>query len=278
MDYIEVSATITPYSKENCEILIANLSNISFESFTETENGILAYIQEKLFNAEQLNALHNCILNNVTINFEHQLIKAQNWNAIWESNFEPIVVENKCIVRAPFHEINSQYQFEIIIEPKMSFGTGHHETTYLMMSQILNENFEGKKILDMGCGTAVLAILASKLNASEVLAIDNDNWAYQNSIENCARNNCPNITVKEGDATLLKDLNFDVILANINRNILLTDITAYSKVLNKSGTLIMSGFYTHDLSFIAEKCLKHSLSFVSSRNRNNWVVAKFNKI
>jgi ribosomal protein L11 methyltransferase len=210
------------------------------------------------------------------ITYTRQEIAQVNWNEEWEKNFSPILVDSVCSVRAPFHE-KPDVKYDIVIEPKMSFGTGHHETTWMMLRHILKNNWEGKKVLDMGCGTAVLAILAEKKGARPIDAIDIDNWCYQNSIENAERNNCSHITVEEGDASLLEGREYDCIIANINRNILLDDLKAYADSLRGDGELYLSGFYKEDLPAITEECNKNKLRYVEELERNNWVAVKFIK-
>ena len=224
MDYIEVNFIVSP-KEPATEILIAQLGEMEFEMFQETQTGVLAYVNASSFYLETLNSIEVLSYGIADISFDYKLIKDQNWNSEWEKNFEPIIVDHSCVVRAPFHNLDENYLYDLVVEPKMSFGTGHHETTYLMLSHILNLNLAGLKVLDMGCGTAVLAILAAKKQAREILAIDIDQWAVENSIENIARNNLDNIKVIQGDAKLLKhELDYDVVFANINRNILLKDI------------------------------------------------------
>ncbi|HLT49830.1 MAG TPA: 50S ribosomal protein L11 methyltransferase, partial [Aequorivita sp.] len=186
----------------------------------------------------------------------------------------PIEVDGKCTVRAPFHP-DKNFEYEIVIEPKMSFGTGHHETTFMMLQFILENNFKGKSVLDMGCGTAVLAILAEMRGASKLDAIDIDEWCFENSLENIERNNCENISVFLGDAKLLSDKKYDVIIANINRNILLSDMDTYRKCLEKGGILYLSGFYNEDLPIIKEACNNLGFTFVENKEKNKWVAAKF---
>jgi ribosomal protein L11 methyltransferase len=256
------------------EILIAELGELPFESFVESEYGITAYIQKSLWNSEVLKDLY--ILNSpeFTISYTIEEIEQVNWNEEWEKNFEAIDVDGKCHVRAPFHE-KKNTEFEIIIEPKMSFGTGHHETTHMMIQHLLDMDVSGLKTLDMGCGTAILAILAEMKGAKPIDAIDIDNWCYLNSIENCERNNCSNITVYEGDASLLQDKKYDLIIANINRNILLNDMQSYVDCLNENGTILFSGFYEEDIPFINESCLEKGLTYVKKIQRNNWVSLKY---
>lgn len=256
------------------EILIAELGETGFESFVETEEGIEAYIQKSEWNEDILEDIQ--ILNSEEFEISHTFeeIKQINWNEEWEKNFNPILVDGICSVRAPFHE-KPNTEFDIIIEPKMSFGTGHHETTHMMIQHILKNDFKNKSVLDMGCGTAVLAILAEKNGANCVDAIDYDNWCYVNSLENVERNNCKNITVMEGDASLLSDQKYDIIIANINRNILLNDIGSYVNCMNVNGAMFLSGFYDTDIPSIEAECNKHDLKLVDKLEKNKWVALKF---
>jgi len=256
------------------EILIAELGYAGFESFVETDDGVTAYIQKEEWNENILEDIQILNSDEFEISFTFEDIEQTNWNEEWEKNFHPIVVDNLCAVRAPFHEsFNTPY--DIVIEPKMSFGTGHHETTHMMIQHILKNEFSEKTVLDMGCGTGVLAILSEMRGASKIDAIDIDNWCYLNSIENVERNECKNISVYEGDAQLLKGTMYDVIIANINRNILLQDIEQYAKCLNKNGILFLSGFYENDIKIIEAECNKYMLKLVETLERNNWVSLKF---
>lgn len=256
------------------EILIAELGEKPFESFIETDNGFSAYIQKELRTEDILNDIYLLSSPEFTISFIVEEIEQVNWNEEWEKNFEPIDVDGKCHVRAPFHP-KTNAEFDIIIEPKMSFGTGHHETTHMMIQHLLETDVTNLKTLDMGCGTAILAILAEMKGAKPIDAIDIDNWCYLNSIENTQRNNCQEITVYEGDANLLKDKNYDVIIANINRNILLNDMQQYVDSLKKDGILLLSGFYNEDIPFIDASCTEKGLTFVKKFERNNWVSLKY---
>ena len=270
--YIAYHFTVEPM-RPAVEILIAELGYAGFESFVETDNGVIAYIQESDSHEEILNNIQ--ILNSAefTISFTSEKIAQTNWNAEWEKNFNPIIVDDTCTVRAPFHEM-PKTKYDIIIEPKMSFGTGHHETTHMMIQHILDNDFKGKTVLDMGCGTGILAILAEMKGAKQVDAIDIDNWCYLNSIENVGRNNCRRINVFEGDVSLLKG-QYDIILANINRNILLQDILTYAKHLNKRGMLFVSGFYDNDVHMVEKACNESMLKLVKKLERHNWVSLKF---
>lgn len=273
--YIEYNFTISPLQPAS-EILIAQLGLVNFESFVETETGLQAYIQKMDWTENILENVQILSSEEFEISYQKTEIAQVNWNKEWENNFSPIEVGNTCIVRAPFHP-EKNLEYEIVIEPKMSFGTGHHETTYMMLQHILDNDFNNKMVLDMGCGTAVLAILAEKRGASKIDAIDIDEWCFENSIENVERNQCKNISVFQGDASLLENKKYDSIIANINRNILLQDMEIYSRCLQKEGELYLSGFYKEDLVLITETCNKLGLTFVSNKERNNWIAAKFIK-
>jgi ribosomal protein L11 methyltransferase len=256
------------------EILVAELGDAGFESFVETEEGVSAYIQKEDWNEAILEDIQILNSSEFEIAYSFSEIEQVNWNEEWEKNFNPITVDGLCTVRAPFHE-KPNTKFDIIIEPKMSFGTGHHETTHMMIQHLLKTDFTNKSVLDMGCGTGVLAILAEKKGAKPIDAIDYDNWCYLNSLENVERNHCSHITVIEGDANALKGKRYDVIIANINRNILLNDMHAYVSSLNKNGILFLSGFYNDDIPAIQSECEKHKLKFEEKLERNNWVALKF---
>ncbi len=271
--YIGYQFKVSPL-QPGVEILIAELGYAGFESFVETEDGATAYIQKEEWNKDILEDIQILNSDEFDITFEFNEIEQINWNEEWEKNFNPIIVDNACAVRAPFHE-KFDTEFDIIIEPKMSFGTGHHETTHMMIQQILKNDFKDKSVLDMGCGTGVLAILAEMKGAKPLDAVDYDNWCYLNSLENVERNNCKHITVIEGDASVLKNRKYDVIIANINRNILLQDMKTYVSCLNENGMLFLSGFYNDDIPLIQKECEKYVLKFEEKLERNNWVSLKF---
>jgi ribosomal protein L11 methyltransferase len=256
------------------EILVAELGELPFESFIESDSGIVAYIQKQFWTENILDDLHILSSPEFQISYTIEEIDQVNWNEEWEKNFEAIEVDGICHVRAPFHP-KTDAKYDIVIEPKMSFGTGHHETTHMMIQHLLETDVKGKKTLDMGCGTAILAILAEMKGAQPIDAIDIDNWCYLNSIENATRNNCTQITVYEGDADLLKDKKYDLIIANINRNILLNDMQTYVDCLNKEGVLLLSGFYNEDIPFIDASCTEKGLTYVKKFERNNWVSLKY---
>lgn len=275
MDYVEVSFEIQPMQPWR-DVLIGQLAEIDFESFVETESGLQAYIQKQLFNESNLLAIDTLTQHGVVISHRITPIKSENWNAVWEADFEPIIVNDQCIVRAPFHPAQN-LPFEIVISPKMSFGTGHHETTWLMMKTLLGVEVSGKEVLDMGSGTGVLAILAEKMGASKVLAIDVDDWAYENAIENTALNSTVNITVEKGNVSNIDGQSFHVILANINKNVLLQDMNEYASALKPQGKLLMSGFFEIDVPDLLRKAVSVGLVLSNKEYKNHWACLKFEK-
>lgn len=279
MDYYELKVTLTPNTEINRDILSALLAEIGFESFMESEKGLDAFVQAKLYSEEKLSeVLESLPLPDTTISYHIEFIKSKDWNEEWEKNFfQPIIINDQVVIHSSFHTDIPMLPYDIIIDPKMAFGTGHHSTTGLMVSYLLELNLSGKSFLDMGCGTAVLAILAKMKGANPVTAIDIDEWAYENSLENIRLNNTPDIRVQWGDASLLgKDL-YDFIFANINRNILLSDIPVYASCMLSGSSLFMSGFYQEDIGVIREKCKANQLEFVSFKEQNNWSAVHFRK-
>lgn len=275
LKYIGYTFEVSP-KELGTEILIAQLGFAGFESFVENDNGVTAYIQEGDWNSEILENIQILNSEEFEISYIEEVIEQTNWNSEWEKNFNPIQVDDLVSIRAPFHE-NPNLKYDIVIEPKMSFGTGHHETTHMMVQQLLDLNLTDKKVLDMGCGTGILAIFAEMKGAKPTDAIDIDNWCYLNSVENVERNNCSNISVFEGDAELLKDKSYDVIIANINRNILLNDMQAYMNCLNENGVILFSGFYKEDIAIIDAEVKKYGLKLEKTIERNNWVSLKYLK-
>ena len=257
-------------------MLIAQLGHIGFESFVENENGVVAYIQKKEWNSNKVEDLYLLNCNEFNITFKHSEIEQTNLNKEWEKNFNPIKVNGQVSIRAPFHE-NPSLNFDIVIEPKMSFGTGHHETTHMMVQHLLALDLKNKKVLDMGCGTGILAIFAEMKGAQPTDAIDIDSWCYENSLENVQRNGCKHITVLEGDSSLLKGREYDVVIANINRNILLSDMKTYTDCLSENGVLLLSGFYKDDISVIETEVIKYGLVLDKMIQKNNWVALKYMK-
>lgn len=271
--YIEYNFTVAPLQPAS-DLLIGELGEAGFESFVEEDFGVLAYIQKQDWKPEILETVSMLHNPRYSIAFTIKEIPQENWNATWEQNFDPIVVDDTCMIRAPFHE-KKNVTYDIVIEPKMSFGTGHHETTHMMLQHLLALDVENKATLDMGSGTGVLAILAAMRGATPVDAIDIDNWCYLNAKENIARNGVAHINVYEGDASLLQEQRYDIIIANINRNILLEDIPKYISCLAKGGVLLLSGCYTEDLPIISKKCEEVGLTFEKNFEKNNWVAAKY---
>lgn len=272
--YIEYDFKITPIQPGR-EILIAELGLAGFESFVETDAGVKSYIQKKEWHEKIIEHVHILSSSEFSIEYTCQEIEPVNWNATWEKNFDPIEVNDFCVVRAPFHT-SYNVRYEIIIEPKMSFGTGHHETTFIMLQYLLENDLEGKTVLDMGCGTAVLAILAEMKGASRIDAIDIDEWCVENSKENIVRNNCHRLNVQLGDASILpSEETYEIIIANINTNILLNDLPTYISTLKKGGDIYLSGFYKKDLPAITSECSNLGLTFVNSKSKNGWIAAKF---
>ena len=275
MEYIEIQCHY-PDGFPGEETLPVLLGEIGFESFMETDEGVMsAYIPSENFSEEALNEMLASLPEK--IRYEKTIIPDQNWNAVWESNFEPVRIDENCIVRAPFHEKQDDIEFELIIEPRMAFGTAHHETTFQMLQLLLKEDVTEKTVLDMGCGTGIIAILAEKKGAASVTAIDNDEWAYNNTCDNLKINNTKTVKPLLGDASLLGDEYFDVIFANINRNILLQDMKTYCNVLKNNGTIFFSGFYTEDNEAIRKEAEKYGLHAENWVEKNNWVAAKFRK-
>lgn len=279
MKYIEVRCICKPNSEMVSDVLVGLLSEIGFESFAEAEDGILAYITENEFSQSELDSVLQNFISGVDVKYEINQMPDKNWNEEWEKHyFKPIIIDDKCIIHSSFHEIEKEYKYNIVIDPKMAFGTGHHQTTVLMMRNILDLDLQDKTVLDMGCGTAVLAILAEMRGAKKTTAIDIDEWAYNNALENLSLNNMSRITVLQGGAELLGKECYDVILANINRNILLQDIPTYAKVLNDKGILMMSGFYEKDLPAIVEKCNENGLKQLHFIEKDDWVSVVLEKI
>ena len=280
-EYIEVSIKITPFSEENAEIVTAEVSELPFESFSNEDPFLKCYIQKDLYDAQALK-LYLSGLEGYGFKIEHSanLIPATNWNAVWESQFSPIVVDNLCTIKASFHEGLKRTRFNITIDPKMAFGTGHHQTTYMMCRALLQneEAVRGKVVMDMGCGTAVLAILAAKMKASKVYGIDIDAVAAISAYDNARLNRVgTKIETYCGDASLLQRNTYDVLLANINRNILLQDIPTYSHCIRRNGLLFVSGFYVDDMPMIIGTAMHAGLEYVSHDSIDNWCCIKFRK-
>ena len=267
-------------SKEDfvADVLADYLGNIGFESFVTTVEGLDAYISEKDFDELKLKELISSFPFTEAISYEQETLQDKNWNEEWEKHFfKPIIIENQCVIHSSFHKDIPTMKYDIIIDPKMAFGTGHHETTSLMIAEILKTEMQGKSVLDMGCGTSVLAILASMKGASNITSIDIDDWCVENSLENIALNGVKNIHVLLGDASSLIGKHFDIIIANINRNILLNDMEKYSACLSEGGNLYMSGFYTEDIPIIESKANGFGFKINYYNQKNNWAAVKMTK-
>jgi ribosomal protein L11 methyltransferase len=276
MNYIELTVTVEP-KEQGSDVLIAQLSELGFESFVENENGFCAYAQEDEYREDEINLIFDNFAEIFKINYLTKIIPQQNWNKEWENNFQPIEVDGKCYIRAPFHPAKKSFLFDVIIEPKMSFGTGHHDTTQLMIQKLMQLNIKNTSLLDMGCGTGVLAIVASMMGANSVTAIDIDDWSYGNTIENLKKNNINNALVHKGNAQILEGKLFHTILANINKNVLLADLPVYVRSLEKNGNLVLSGFFETDVNELIEKANEFDLKFGEKAVSNQWTMLYFVK-
>ena len=276
MNYYACSFT-NPDNENLKDMFMELLGEIGFDSFMDTDDGFDAYCQEPFLNEEELNDIMQMEqFANVKL-LKKELIPDQDWNATWEASYEPVIINEFCRIRAPFHKVEGSYKYDLIIEPKMSFGTAHHETTSQIIELMLQSDFSGLNLLDMGSGTGVLAILAKKLGSATTVAIDNDEWAYRNALDNIRLNDENEIIVELGDATSLNDRQFDVILANINRNILLRDMKEYVKCLVDGGKIFFSGFYEEDLVLIKKEAERLGLTYSNHVTKNNWTAAVFVK-
>lgn len=272
MQYIQVQFNAVPCTETITDILSAQLAEIGFESFIPLERGLEAYLPASLFSAKKIETLLFNFPMKADITWLFNEMEERNWNEEWEKNyFDPIVIGDVCCIHSSFHSPEGTYDYRILIDPKMAFGTGHHQTTGLILKEILSMDLKHKPVLDMGCGTAVLAILASMRGASHITAIDIDEWAYNNALENVQLNKRDNIQVLKGGAEQLGEETFDVVFANINRNILLRDIPSYHAVLNKQGIIIMSGFFKEDIPAIRAKCDEVGLHYSHFTEMNQWV-------
>ena len=276
MNYYACSFT-NPENENLKDMFMELLGSIGFDSFMDTDDGFEAYCQEPALDENELNDIMQMEqFANVKL-LKKELIPDQDWNATWEASYEPVIINEFCRIRAPFHKVEGSYKYDLIIEPKMSFGTAHHETTSQIIELMLQSDFSGLNLLDMGSGTGVLAILAKKLGSATTVAIDNDEWAYRNALDNIRLNDENEIIVELGDANSLNDRQFDIILANINRNILLRDMKEYVKCLVDGGKIFFSGFYEEDLVLIAKEAERLGLKYSNHVTKNNWTAAVFVK-
>ncbi len=276
MAHAVLTITVSPTDLGR-DLLISELADIGFEGFLETDEGVDAYIEEAELDINEAEEVFARLRTaEFEVSYTSSVAEDKNWNEEWEKNFDPVEIKDLCRIRAPFHESKSGFKEEIIIMPKMSFGTGHHATTSMMAEYLMTTKVEGP-LLDMGSGTAVLAILARKLGVEDIDAIDIDDWAFENAPENCALNNMDDIIILQGDASLLGNKQYNTVLANINRNVLLEDIPVYASILNQNGQLFVSGFYTEDLNMIRDVAQKAGLIFNGNLTKDNWVSARFIK-
>lgn len=275
--YIEV--TIPIKQAELSEILVAELSQIGYDSFAEYPDRLEAFIETDLFHSSNLEEILRKYESSGVKEYSHILMEDKNWNEEWEKNFEPVVIENKLRIRATFHPIDPSMEWEIVIDPKMSFGTGHHETTALVMANQTEMSFTGKTVLDVGCGTGILSVLASMKGAVKIIAIDNNPWCIENTTENLSLNHIINCDIRFGtiSETVNSEERFDIILANITRNVVLTELPLYAACLNSGGILVLSGFFEHDLDEIFEHTELCGLIYKTRKNKNNWISPVFTK-
>ena len=275
MNYFEINFSIVPFEEYISDVLASELGEIGFDSFVSTEVGLDAYALETAFDEVKLKDLLENFPFETSIDYKVTKIESKNWNEEWEKHyFEPIVIGNECVIHSSFHKNVPIAKYDIVIDPKMAFGTGHHETTSLVIGRLLQMDLQDKIVLDMGCGTAVLAILASMRGARDIVAIDIDTWCTDNSIENLQMNHIEGVEVLLGGAELLAGKHFDIILANINRNILLGDMKHYADCLSSGGELYMSGFYVQDIPLIEAEANRNGLTLIDYREKNNWVAVK----
>lgn len=278
MNYYELLFTVITTEDYQQDMLINTLGEVGFDTFEELEFGFKAYIPVDDFDEAKLIEAITPYRDLFTFSYEVTLIPQKNWNEVWESNFEPINIQDKIFVRATFHEPRPEIEYEIVIDPKMAFGTGHHQTTSMMLELMLENEFAGKNVLDMGCGTGILAIMASKSSAAKITAVDYDIICYESTLENAQLNNIENITAICGSKEVIPDEQYDTILANINRNILLDQMQRYSEVLKADGELYLSGFYEQpDLDIIMDQARKYGLKYIIHKKNSDWVAAKFIK-
>jgi len=278
MEYKKITIVISPFQEWLRDIITSQLADIGFDSFVDTKTGVEAYIPSPQYDKGELNAVLDEFSEDFSFDVKSELIEDRNWNEEWEKNyFKPLVVADRCVIRAPFHKEYPHMEYEIVIEPNMAFGTGNHETTTMMLEYILKQDLQNKTVLDMGCGTGILGILCSMKGAKSVTAIDIDQWSFDGTLGNTRLNKVFNIDVKLGDSELLGNEHYDLILANIQRNVLLNDMPKYNAVLNADGTLIMSGFYSEDIPAIKEKAESLGLKDTGHKVRNNWVAYSFTK-
>lgn len=275
-DYFEVTFNLKPAAPW-IDLLPQDLADLGFESFQEEGEILKAYIPAAEWSSVTLDQRLKTLPTHVDVNYTAKKIDYENWNEKWESNFEPVKVGNELLIRAPFHSPDAQIKHEIVMVPKMAFGTGHHDTTYQIAAELLRTDCEGQKVMDMGCGTGVLAILAAMRGAKDVRAVDIDPLSVSSTCENAELNNTPGITVLQGEAADVEETGFGLFLANINRNIILEQLPHYARMTQSGGILMTSGFYTQDINQIKTAAHDHGFEYLKSTSRNNWAMLVFKK-
>ena len=278
MAYLEFEIPVRSLTTNETEILVAKLSQIGFEGFVEGDDILQAYVEEDEYSGSALNQLIDELSDvGIKVQYRFHRMEDQNWNKEWEKKFKPVIIEGKVLIRAPFHDATMDLPCTIIIEPKMSFGTGNHHTTRLMISEMLKHDFKGQRVLDMGCGTGVLGILAFKMGAERVLGIDYDQWAYENALENVERNGATSMEVCLGDVRKLASEVFDIVLANITRNTLVRDMLKYNDHLVEKGVMILSGILAEDVQYVLNAAYQCGLSHMNTMEESNWISLCFVK-
>ena len=277
MDYWELEFKVSP-KKPGEEILITNLASLGFESFMENNDSLMAYITSELFIKNNIEKeIEKLSFEGVTFSYEKNLIPSQNWNAEWEKDFDPVFVNDKLVIKAPFHNLNKRFDYEVVIQPQMSFGTGHHDTTRQLASFLLELELKNKNVLDVGTGTGVLAILAEKLGAKKIIGTEIDDGSYENAKSNVELNGAENIKLLKGDIDIVTEREFDVILANINKNVLIKHLPVYANLCKLNGDLIMSGFFLSDVEELEKEALINGFHLEKTFNSDGWAVAYFTK-
>ncbi|GGI28501.1 50S ribosomal protein L11 methyltransferase [Pedobacter mendelii] len=278
MQYIKAIFKFKSIEDYQQDLLISDLADLGFDTFEDSEGGFTGFVIKENFNEQELKQLLINYAEDFQTNYTLEGVADENWNAEWEKNFSPLIIDDVCYVRATFHEPQPSYPYEIVIDPKMAFGTGHHQTTTMMMQYLLAGDIKDKSILDMGCGTGILAILASKLGAKNLMAIDYDDICFESTIENATLNHVENLSALCGSKEVIPDEQYDIILANINRNILLDQISRYTEVLKPEGKIFFSGFYLDpDLGMITAECAKYGIKYIDHKQNSDWVAAQFEK-
>lgn len=278
MAYFEFEIPVRSWSREEREIVMAKMTQIGFDGFVEGDHFFQAYIKDSRYSGEEVNTLIDELSAiGIRFSYHYHQMEDQNWNKAWESKFKPVLIEDQVLIRAPFHDDSRDIPCTLIIEPKMSFGTGHHYTTRMMVREMLHQPMNGKRVLDMGCGTGVLAILASKLGAYSVIGVDNDQWAYENALENLDRNETSAVEIRLGEVDVMGQEKYDLILANITRNVLVKDISAYEQHLSREGTLVVSGFLAEDVQPVLNAGYRCGMNHLTTLEDNNWICLTFKK-